>query len=240
LTVYKSVLTSREEIAEGTMAFYFDRPQGFEFKAGQSIDLTLIDPPETDFEGDTRVFSVASSPHDNHLMIATRMRDTAFKRVLRKMEFGTEVAIEGPVGSFTLHLNPAKPAVLLAGGIGITPFFSIVQYAAQGKLPHSLYLFYSNRRPEDAAFLAPLQSWEKQNPNFRFIPTMTEMAESQQEWVGERDFINQDTLVRHLSSLQGPIYYLAGPPQMVAAMRRILTAAGADEDDIKTEEFSGY
>ena len=240
MTVYKSILTNREEIAEGTMAFYFDRPQGFEFKAGQSIDLTLIDPPETDFEGDTRVFSVASSPHDAHLMIATRMRDTAFKRVLRKMEIGTEVAIEGPVGSFTLHVNPAKPAVLLAGGIGITPFFSIVQHAAQGKLPHSLYLFYSNRRPEDAAFLAPLQGLEKQNPNFRFIPTMTETSKSQQEWVGERGFINQDTLVRHLSSLQGPIYYLAGPPEMVGAMRRILTAAGADEDDIRTEEFSGY
>ena len=94
MTVHKSVLTKREEIAEGTMAFYFDRPPGFEFKAGQSIDLTLIDPPETDFEGNTRVFSVASSPLDAHLMIATRMRDTAFKRVLRKMAIGTEVAIE--------------------------------------------------------------------------------------------------------------------------------------------------
>ena len=69
---------------------------------------------------------------------------------------------------------------------------------------------------------------------------MTEMSKSQRQWVGERGFINQDTLVRHLSSLHGPIYYLAGPPEMVGAMRQILTAAGADEDDIRTEEFSGY
>ena len=89
-------------------------------------------------------------------------------------------------------------------------------------------------------FYVSLQDLEKQNPNFRFIPTMTEMAKSQQQWGGERDFINQDTIVQHLSSLQGHIYYLAGPPEMVGAMRRILTAAGADEDDIRTEEFSGY
>ena len=114
MTVHKSVLTKCEEIAEGTMAFYFDRPPGFEFKAGQSIDLTLIDPPETDFEGDTRVFSVASSPHDAHLMIATRMRDTAFKRVLRKMAIGNRGRHRR--ASWFLYAAPesGETAVLLA------------------------------------------------------------------------------------------------------------------------------
>ena len=237
---HKSVLTKREEIAEGTMAFHFARPAGFEFQAGQSIDLTLIAPPETDDEGNIRAFSIASSPLYPHLMIATRMRDTAFKRVLRKMAIGTEVNIEGPFGSFKLHRNPEKPAVLLAGGIGITPFFSIVQHAAQDSLPHTLYLFYSNRRPEDAAFLSALRDLTKQNPNFRFIPTMSEMEKSQREWGGENGFINREMLIRHVASLQGPVYYLAGPPAMVGAMRQMLVAAGAEEDDIRTEEFSGY
>ena len=72
------------------------------------------------------------------------------------------------------------------------------------------------------------------------IATMTEMEKSSREWQGETSFINGEMLRKHLPSLQGPIYYIAGPPAMVAAMRRMLTEVGVDEDDIRTEEFSGY
>ena len=82
-------LTKREEIAEGTVAFHFAKPPDFQFRPGQSIDLTLLNPPETDAEGNTRAFSIASAPFDNDLMIATRMRATAFKRVLRKSHTGS-------------------------------------------------------------------------------------------------------------------------------------------------------
>jgi ferredoxin-NADP reductase len=166
VAVYKGVLTNRKEIAEGTMAFRFELPAGFEFKPGQSLDLTLVNPPETDAESNTRAFSIASAPFDSDLMIATRMRDTAFKRVLRKAPVGVEFKIEGPSGSFVLHRNTEKPAVFLAGGIGITPFLSIISQAAHDKAPHQMYLFYSNRRPEDAAFLDVLTQTAEQNPNF--------------------------------------------------------------------------
>jgi len=91
-----SALRKREQIAEGTMAFHLDKPAGFEFRAGQAIDLTLINPPETDSEGNTRTFSIASAPFDPDLMFATRMRDTACKRVLRSMPLGTEVKFMDP------------------------------------------------------------------------------------------------------------------------------------------------
>jgi ferredoxin-NADP reductase len=103
-----------------------------------------------------------------------------------------------------------------------------------------LYLFYSNRRPEDAAFLETLQSLETTNPNFRLICTMTEMAKSTKEWKGETGLIAKEMLSRHLAILQGPTYYIAGPPAMVAALRQTLVSAGVDEDDIRAEEFSGY
>ena len=288
-----SALRSREPVAERTMAFHFDRPAGFEFRAGQYMMVTLANPPETDAEGNTRTFTIASSPSDLDLMITTRMRDTAFKRVLRTVALPAEVKIAGPYGAFTLHKAPgepgtlhkapAKPAVFLAGGIGITPFFSISTQAARDKLPQQLYFFYSNRRPEDAAFLTALLDLAGQNPNFHFVPTMTEMEKSKMDWKGERGSINGEMLARHLPSLPGlkpgnlhnalrgskeplfhqgqgpivhkakeplfhqqeplldrPIYYIAGPPAMVAAMRQMLAAAGADEDDMRTEEFSGY
>ncbi len=239
-SAHVSPLKKREEIAEGTMAFYFAKPADFQFRAGQAIDLTLINPAETDAEGNTRAFSIASAPSDPDLMIATRMRDTAFKRVLRSTPLGTEVKLEGPSGSFTLHKNSAKPGVFLAGGIGITPFLSIIRQATRDDLPHQLYLFYSNRRPEDAAFLDELRHAAEQSSKFHLVATMAEMEHSQRPWSGEIGFINQDMVRRYLPALQGPIYYLAGPPAMVAAMRQMLVAASVDEDDIRTEEFSGY
>ena len=236
---FSTKLKKSETLAEGTMGFYFARPAGFEFKAGQYMDITLIDPPETDAEGNIRSLSIASAPEEDHLLFATRMRDTAFKRFLRSA-VDADVKMEGPMGSFTLHHNASKPAVFLAGGIGITPFSSIIRHAANAKLPHRLYLFYSNRRPEDAAFMEVLGELEKQNPNYKFIPSMSEMAKSARPWKGETGFINREMLERHLPALQGPIYYVAGPPAMVTAMRQMLSAAGVDEDDIRTEEFAGY
>jgi len=81
---------------------------------------------------------------------------------------------------------------------------------------------------------------EKSNPNFKLICTMTEMSKSKKEWQGETGLINKEMLARHLTTLQGPIYYSAGPPAMVTGMRKILLGAGIDEDDIRTEEFAGY
>ncbi len=240
LASFRTKLLSRSSVAEGTTAFRFAKPSGFTFKAGQAADLTLLDPRETDSEGNIRTFSIASPPFEDQLTFATRMRETAFKRSLKAVPIGTEIDIASPTGSFTLHKNSNKPAVFLAGGIGITPFLSIVRQTDHDRLAHKLYLFYSNRRPEDAAFLDILQGLEKTNPNFRLIATMTEMARSTREWKGETGFISGEMLARHLGTLQGPIYYVAGPPPMVAAMREMLVGVGVDEDDVRTEEFAGY
>jgi NAD(P)H-flavin reductase len=110
-------LKDRKEVAEGTMAFRFEKPPGWTFKAGQYLDMTLLDPPETDSEGNVRSFSIASAPHEETLMVATRMRDTAFKRVLKTMSFGTAVKIEGPSGDLTLQNEVTRTDVFLAGGI---------------------------------------------------------------------------------------------------------------------------
>jgi ferredoxin-NADP reductase len=239
-TTQETQIIARDDVAVGTMAFYFERPHGFEFRAGQAMDLTLVNPPESDEEGSTRTFSIASAPFEPELMIATRLRDTAFKRSLAHAPQDLRVRIEGPSGSLTLHHDAKKPAVFLAGGIGITPFLSIVLQARHDKLSHELYLFYSNRRPEDAPFLDELRATAAAHPKLHFVPTMTEMERSQRPWTGERGVIDEEMVRHHLPELAGPIYYLAGPSGMVAAMRQLLVTAGVNEDDLRTEEFLGY
>ena len=233
-------LKSREDVAEGTMAFHFERPASFGFTAGQFIDIDLLTPPETDAEGNTRGFSISSAPYEDTIMIATRLRDTAFKRVLKAMPFGTEVKIEGPFGNLRLHNDAKRAAIFLAGGIGITPFRSILLDATQRKLPHHIILFFSNRRPEDAPFLHEMQALEARNANYKFIGTMTNMENSTEFWQGERGFLNAQMFNRYLKTTSSPIYYIAGPPGMVNALRAVLQEAGIDDDDIRTEEFAGY
>jgi ferredoxin-NADP reductase len=107
---YLVKLRRRTEVAERTTAFAFEKPANFVFKAGQFLEFTLTNPPETDSEGDSRAFSIASAPHEEMLMVATRMRDTAFKRVLGAMPLESPVKIEGPFGDLVLHNNQARHA----------------------------------------------------------------------------------------------------------------------------------
>ncbi len=240
MPTFETVFLRGEEVAEGTMAFRFARPAGFDFQAGQSISLELVDPPETDTKGNRRTFSVASAPHENEIVIATRMRDTAFKRVLKRMPADTKVRVRGPSGRFTLDPAHARPAALVAGGIGITPFLSMVRQAAKDALRKKVYLVYSNRRPEDAAFLPELVALEGRNPNYRFFGTMTEMEKSAMPWKGERGFLDRAMLERAVGDLLAPTYYLAGPPGMVEALKKVILEAGVPQDRIRTDEFFGY
>ena len=237
---FDTTLKSSETVAEGTMAFHFAKPAGFDFKPGQSMNVSLVDPPETDAKGDRRTFSILSAPHENELVIATRMRDTAFKRVLKGMREGGRVSLRGPAGMFTLDPADARPAVFLAGGIGVTPFVCMLRDAAYAKLARDLWLFYSNRRPEDAAFLDELAALPGRHPRIRFVGTMVEMDKSSRPWSGERGFLDRAMLERHLKDLAANVYYVAGPPGLVEAMQKMLIAAGVAEDAIRTDEFFGY
>src|SRR5487761_406358 len=233
-------LKERKEIANGTMAFFLEKPAGFEFKPGQAMEVKLENPPETDAEGNSRAFSIASAPHEPYVMFATRMRDSAMKNSLKKIPRGTEIEVDGPWGDLKLHTRATRAGVFLAGGNGITPFRSIVLDAAKNKLPQRLWLFYSNRRPEDAAFLDDLGRAEKENSNFKMIATMTEMEKSSRPWRGKTGFVDKKMLTEAIRDLNAPIYYIAGPGAMLNAMKKMLLEAGVNEDDIRAEEFAGY
>ncbi len=101
-------------------------------------------------------------------------------------------------------------------------------------------LLYSNRRPEDAAFLAELEQLERENAHFRLMATMTQANTSDRPWHGASGQIDKTLLRGIAEEWPAPIWYVAGPPTMVEAMRRVLNDAGVDGDDVRSEEFYGY
>ena len=235
MTEYQMTLVDRQRIARDTMAFWLDANGArYEFRAGQHADFVFGRKT-----GNSRTFSLASSPLDKEpIMIAMRMRETAFKTALNAAAFGAKFKVSRPRGSFTLHTDVTRPAVFLAGGIGITPVRSILQSAIQERLPHKLYLFYSNREADDAAFLEELQGMAAQNPKFTLVPTIT--GNKTLDWPYEKGHITREMLTRHLFLLSGPIYYIAGPSGMVTAMTDLLNSSGVSPDDVRTEEFGDY
>lgn len=233
-------LVERRTVAEGTMAFLFEKPTGFEFTPGQFVDMTLLHAGGADEADKTRAFSIASAPQEQALMVATRLRDTAFKRELQRMPPGTAVHVEGPFGNLALHADQTRPAVLLAGGIGITPFRSMLVHAAMQGSPQRIVLFYSNRRPEDAPFLDELQALQQNNPRYTFVGIMTQPEKSSRPWRGETGRLTAALLSKYLPNVVAPIYYVVGPPGMVAGLRTMLKDAHINDRDIRTEQFAGY
>lgn len=231
-------LLKKEEIANGTMAFHVEKPAGFEFRAGQFGDFTLINPAETDAEGNTRGFSIAAAPYEEHIVFATRMRDTAFKRVIKDLPIDTEIELDAPYGDFTLHKTESTPAVFIIGGIGVTPVRSMVAQATHDITAHNITLIHANRTLADVPFKADFEAFAQSNLNFSYVPVLTK--ETTEDWTGERGAVNLELLQRHVPDMTQPIYYLSGPEGMVKAMRQLLVDAQVNEDNIRTEEFTGY
>jgi ferredoxin-NADP reductase len=238
---YAARLIERHEVAEGTLGLVLERPPDFAFTAGQYVRLALPQPPYPDPGGNRRTFSIASPPQDtSHIRIATRMTGSPMKRSLAEMSLGTTVELLGPSGTFVLHGDGSVPAVLIAGGIGITPFLSMVHDAASRRLPHRITLIYSNRTPEGTAFHEEFVRLAGEHERFTYLPTMTQTEASRQPWTGECRRVDGAFLRDRLGDIAAPLYYVAGPPGLVAGVVQAVVEAGADPTRVHAEEFLGY
>lgn len=223
--------TGKEEIAHKTYSFKFKKPEDFAFKAGQYMTVFL--------GSDSHDFSIASSPHEDYVMVATRIRGSVFKEKLMNLAEGDGVEVHAPAGSFTLPKEKDLPIVYVAGGIGITPVRSMVKFEEDERLNRPITLFYSNRRPEDSAFLHEMESVALDN--YRFIPAMTSMEESHSEWNGEVGYITHGLLQKYVPDFTKPLFYIVGPPAFVNAMNDLLTSLDqVPSTHVRAEDFAGY
>ena len=216
----------------------------FEHTAGQyaffDIGSVYNDP-----KGPVRHFTIASSPTEEFILISTRIRDSPYKKKLDSLQNGTKVKVRGPLGKFTLHEDYSKPAIFLSGGIGVTPFRSMIKYATDKNLPVRIIMFDSNKNQENILFKMDFENCTNTNKNLRIIYTITEEQNvtENKEWKGEKGRIDMAMLKRHLEpgDLEKSIFYLCGPPPMVKAMQEMLDQnLQVPGERIKVEEFTGY
>jgi ferredoxin-NADP reductase/nitrite reductase/ring-hydroxylating ferredoxin subunit len=198
-----------------------------------------------DPEGPLRHFTIASSPTENFIMISTRIRDTPYKKRLSSLEEEkARVKVRGPLGKFILHEEYSKPAILLSGGIGVTPFRSMIKYATDKQLPIKIVMFDSNRDEANILYKNEFDECLKNNKNLKIIYTIT--GEGQPplgHWEGEARRIDKTMITKYVSEdeLNKSIFYICGPPAMLNALQNILNEKlKISKDRVKIEEFTGY
>jgi ferredoxin-NADP reductase len=230
------------------MSFRFSRSDDqnyLNYRAGQYsiVDLGTKEDPK----GAIRSFTIASSPSEiESILISTRIRDTPFKRELSKLDIGTSVKITAPAGAFTLPKDYSRPVVFLSGGIGVTPFRSMMKYATDMHLPLKITMFDANRNQANILYKEEFDSWAKLNKNLKIVYTISEDEALQSpvpEWNGEKGYIDKSMLARHLSKdeMSDSIFYICGPPAMLNAMQKLLsTEIRVPDERIRVEEFTGY
>jgi len=237
----KTKLIDKKQVAQDTISFYFAKPINFNYFPGQFIYLTLSE-VTNDYRGPTRQFTLASSPTEEYLMITTRIRDESqFKQSLANLKAGAEVEIEGPSGTFILDEKEPGNHVLLAGGIGITPFRSILKYNFDKKLTDiKLHLIYANKTPELIAFRNELTKYITAE-NIKVDFCISRPEESSKEWTGLTGHIDEKMLKNILTPpLNNLKYWLCGPPGMVDALFMSLSKLKISGKNIYSEKFTGY
>ena len=230
---FETTVVSSRRLTATTHDIEVKKPAGFSFRPVQFTFLGL----KTDRGLDVRPMSLASSPTRPNLEYGVRLSESAFKHAFVALQPGDSVVLQGPFGHFVLEEK--RPAVLLAGGIGITPLKGMAEYASDKALPIPVRLLYSNSSEEDIAYRSELEELERQNPYFRVIHTLTG-NDIPKGWKGLVGRIGERQLKETTKGLDRPVYYVCGKPGMVIAMMKLLSEAAVPEEDVRFELFRGY
>ena len=233
----RATVAAKRGVAKGTLLVLFAVDDYPDYRPGAYFWVELPDRGHADEKGLRRHISLVTSPTEAGVVgLATRLRDTAFKRTLAALEIGDAVEVEEPKGSFLLPDDREADYVFVAGGIGITVFRSMLRYIADTAQPYRVTLVYSNRDRESAAFLDQLEELERRIDGLRVVLTMTD----EPGWEGETRRLDADVLADILGELGSKTFLVVGPPAMAEAVADSLVAAGVPEARVRADKFSGY
>lgn len=217
---------TRPEV-ENVVTFVFEPGEPVSWQPGQYMHYVFPHPSEDD-RGEERWFTISAPPYEKNITITTRFTDekgSSFKKALRNLKVGDSIEADGPKGKFVIE-DFGKKYVLVAGGIGVTPYHSmLLQFDHDGRMP-DIELLYANR-DENFVFGAKFAELEAKYSNFRI-----------QKFVGDRRIEAAD--LKPYADDQSKIIYLSGPEPMIEDFEKLLQDMGVPEDRLKTDFFPGY
>ena len=224
----KLTLIGKKPEAPGVESFIFSSTEPLTWKPGQFLHYTLNHKP-TDDRGLDRWFTIASAPFEKQIVITTRLsseKGSSFKSALAAMVEGDSIEASGPEGDFVVE-DPTKEYVFIAGGIGITPFYSILKDADHTGTKLRVTLLYANR-DQNIPYKEEFAEFTKNNPNLDI------------HYVISPERIDENLLKKLVLEIQKPRFYISGPEPMVEALGQALKALSIMEDHIKQDFFPGY
>ncbi len=229
----------KKQLSADIFAFAFDRPQNVKFLPGQYMEWTLQH-GNADSRGNRRYFSIASSPTENNLLIAVKFYNpsSSYKKTLIGLAKQQKIIATQVAGDFILPKDTKKPIIFIAGGVGITPFRSMVQYIVDKNLQSNIVLFYSNRTANEILFSDIFQKAESYG--VKTVYTLTDINNIPLNWTGEKGYITESLIRQHAGDYMKRTFYISGPQLMVRNFEKMLLHMGIRKWNIKTDFFPGY
>ena len=232
-------LRDRRPEAADVMSFIFDLGgQPISYRPGQYLTYELDTLAFPDERGPRRHFTLSSSPTEiGVVMFTTRLRGSGFKETLRHAPLRYELTAGVPAGHFVLPEKETRRHLFIAGGIGITPFRSILRHAADtGTLIQGLMLYF-NRSSADIVFRRELEEIVSQMKSFSLVHVL---SQPEAHWTGERGRLDEALLRKYLPDPKETLFWISGPPPTVEAYRQTVQQIGVSEENIRTDHFTGY
>ena len=219
---------------EHISTFFFKPERPVQYTAGQFVELT-VKHNHPDDRGDRRWFTLSSSPTHKLIGITTKFADTkssSFKRALRKLKPGAELIMSDPIGDFVLPKLIQIPLVFVAGGIGITPFHSMLQYIAETKEVRPIKMLVGVHSESDIIFQ---QTFDAAGQHVTIV-----VSEPTPAWGGERGQLNAELILGLEKPTDDSLVYISGPEVMVEVLIKDLLKAGLKKHQLVGDYFPNY
>ncbi len=221
-------LTKKKEEVSLVYSFFFSPENDLTWKAGQFLRYIIPD-PNCDKRQNYRYFTIASSPFEKYVLLTTKFAPddgSTFKKDLQALNVGDRIEATGPGGDFVIE-DPSKNYCFIAGGIGITPFRSILLDLNFKKLPVNVTLLYANRTA-DFVFKSELEKLLQNHPGFKI------------HYFVDPQRIDEEAIRNATNDMAHTIFYVSGPEPMVEAFEAMLYKMGIDREKVKRDYFPGY
>jgi ferredoxin-NADP reductase len=232
-------LKRKIRVASNIVDFVFKPSQKFAFQPGQYMELTLAH-LQTDSRGNRRYFTLASSPTENDVLLGVRFyeRSSSFKKALYKLSNRTQLVAAQIAGDFTLPPNSQQKLVFLAGGIGITPFRSMIKYLLDTQQRRDILLIYVNKTADEIVYTDVFND-AANKLGIRTYYTLTDASTLPRNWDGFVGRIDEPMLLKTVPDYSERTFYISGPSEMVKASERVLHVLGVSNAQIKKDFFPG-